>query len=74
MIFQKNIDSPLGRSMNRGKKELELDMKSAENLKHVRQLCLNADVLLDPYRPGVLESIGLDPIDLLKVRLEIYLE
>jgi alpha-methylacyl-CoA racemase len=25
-----------------------------------------ADILLDPFRPGVLERLGLDPIDLLK--------
>uniref|UniRef100_A0A914YU97 Uncharacterized protein n=1 Tax=Panagrolaimus superbus TaxID=310955 RepID=A0A914YU97_9BILA len=29
-------------------------------------MILNSDVLLDPYRPGVLEAIGLDPIKLLE--------
>uniref|UniRef100_A0A0K0D2L6 Alpha-methylacyl-CoA racemase n=1 Tax=Angiostrongylus cantonensis TaxID=6313 RepID=A0A0K0D2L6_ANGCA len=43
-----------------------LDLKSSEDLEVMRQLCRTTDVLLDPYRPGVLEKIGLDPLDLLK--------
>ena len=29
-------------------------------------MILNSDVLLDPYRPGVLEAIGSDPVKLLE--------
>ncbi|KAI6243803.1 Alpha-methylacyl-CoA racemase [Aphelenchoides fujianensis] len=32
----------------------------------LRDLILRADVLLDPFRPGVLEAIGLDPVQLLE--------
>lgn len=48
----------------RGKKELSLDFK--KDFGKLRSLILNADVLLDPYRPGVLEAIGLDPVKLLE--------
>lgn len=30
----------------------------------VRDLCRTSDVLLDPYRPGTLEKMGLDPLSL----------
>uniref|UniRef100_A0A8R1DQT9 Uncharacterized protein n=1 Tax=Caenorhabditis japonica TaxID=281687 RepID=A0A8R1DQT9_CAEJA len=30
----------------------------------VRELCRTSDVLLDPYRPGTLEKMGLDPLSL----------
>ncbi|VDM60907.1 unnamed protein product [Angiostrongylus costaricensis] len=43
-----------------------LDLKSPKDLDVLRQLCRTTDVLLDPYRPGVLEKIGLDPVKLLK--------
>ncbi|RCN32620.1 hypothetical protein ANCCAN_21571 [Ancylostoma caninum] len=44
-----------------------LDLRSSEDLAKLRQLCKDSDVLLDPYRPGVLEKMGLDPVELLEV-------
>ncbi|GMR46897.1 hypothetical protein PMAYCL1PPCAC_17092, partial [Pristionchus mayeri] len=52
--------------LNRGKKSEVVDLKKAEGVKRVREMCRTADVLLDPYRPGVLEKLGLDPIQLLQ--------
>ncbi|VDM83614.1 unnamed protein product [Strongylus vulgaris] len=48
-----------------------LDLKKPEDRAKLKQLCKESDVLLDPYRPGVLEKMGLDPLDLLEV---CYLE
>ncbi|KAE9547159.1 hypothetical protein FO519_009629 [Halicephalobus sp. NKZ332] len=48
----------------RGKKHISLDFK--KELPTLRSMILNSDVLLEPYRPGVLEAIGLDPVDLMK--------
>uniref|UniRef100_A0AC35TXY1 Alpha-methylacyl-CoA racemase n=1 Tax=Rhabditophanes sp. KR3021 TaxID=114890 RepID=A0AC35TXY1_9BILA len=45
------------------KNTIELDFK--KQLSQLQTLCLNADVILDPFRPNVLESIGLDPIFLM---------
>uniref|UniRef100_A0A914ZK11 Alpha-methylacyl-CoA racemase n=1 Tax=Parascaris univalens TaxID=6257 RepID=A0A914ZK11_PARUN len=52
--------------LTRGKKRITVDLKSEEGPKYVRNICTVADVLLDPFRPGVLEKLGLDPVELIK--------
>jgi len=52
-------------STNRGKSSLALDFYSLEGQRLLRQLALNADVVVENFRPGVLTDIGLDP-DLLR--------
>lgn len=51
--------------LTRGKLVLSIDLRSEEGRGHVRALLAKADVLLDPYRPGVLERLGLAPDALL---------
>jgi alpha-methylacyl-CoA racemase len=46
------------------KKILKVDFK--KDLEKLKSIVLKSDVLLDPYRPGVLEAIGLDPLELMK--------
>lgn len=41
-------------------------MKKDEGIKIFRKLCSRSDVILEPFRPGVMESLGLGPNDLLK--------
>lgn len=53
-----------GRSMyfarvNRGKQSVALDLKSAADLAVARQLAARADVLVENYRPGVMDRLGL---------------
>ncbi|KAI0058193.1 CoA-transferase family III [Artomyces pyxidatus] len=45
----------------RNKRSISVDIKSDEGFQIVKDLIRDADVLLDPYRPGVLEKIGLGP-------------
>lgn len=51
---------------NRGKRSIFLDFKKSEDLKIFKKLASKSDIIIDPYRPGVLEKLGLDPVDLLK--------
>ncbi len=44
---------------NRGKQSICLDLKSAEGLKVAQDLCANADVLVENFRPGALDRLGL---------------
>lgn len=51
-------------AMNRNKLGVTADLKNAEDLARVRQLISTADVLVQNFRPGVMERIGLDPASL----------
>jgi crotonobetainyl-CoA:carnitine CoA-transferase CaiB-like acyl-CoA transferase len=44
---------------NRGKASICLNLKSAEGLLVAQQLCSKADVLVENFRPGALERLGL---------------
>ncbi|GGE04371.1 CoA transferase [Aureimonas endophytica] len=46
--------------VNRGKKSITLDMKSEEGLAIVRRLVAGADILIENFRPGVTQRLGLD--------------
>ena len=46
--------------MNRGKESYAADLKNAADLAAVRDLVARADVLIQNFRPGVMERIGLD--------------
>jgi crotonobetainyl-CoA:carnitine CoA-transferase CaiB-like acyl-CoA transferase len=46
-------------SLNRGKRSVVLDLKNRENLSRATALCLSADVVLENFRPGVMNRLGL---------------
>ncbi len=45
----------------RGKRSVVLDLKSADGIDILLRMVENADVLIDPYRPGVCEKLGIGP-------------
>ncbi|MGH2613920.1 MAG: CaiB/BaiF CoA transferase family protein [Thermomicrobiales bacterium] len=53
-------DSTLFHSINRNKESFAADLKGPEDLAAVRALVARADVLIQNFRPGVMERIGLD--------------
>lgn len=54
-------------SVNRGKKSVELDLKSAEGQAAVRALAAKSDILLENFKTGTLERMGLGYEDIAKV-------
>lgn len=46
--------------LNRGKKSISLDLKSAGGLDAFHKLCAKADVLIENFRPGVTSRLGID--------------
>lgn len=46
---------------SRGKKSVVVNLKAPAGLEFLRSLVASADVLIDPYRPGVCEKLGLGP-------------
>lgn len=45
----------------RGKKSVVLNLKQPEGVETLLRMLENADVLIDPYRPGVCEKLGVGP-------------
>ena len=59
--------------LNRGKKSLSLDLKSEEGRKVFLKLVKSADVVLENFRPGVMEKLKLDWNTLNKVNKKIIM-
>ncbi|KAK3782830.1 hypothetical protein RRG08_002463 [Elysia crispata] len=59
------VDKPTGLfvvdTLARGKRSVSVNLKTREGANIVRRLCKNADVLLEPFRPGVMEKLNLGP-------------
>ena len=53
--------SPVESVSGRGKKSVVLNLKAPEGVETLLRMVENADVLIDPYRPGVCEKLGIGP-------------
>ncbi|GIG87315.1 CaiB/BaiF CoA transferase family protein [Plantactinospora endophytica] len=53
--------------LNRGRRSLAVDLKTPAGVQVVLDLVRNADVLIEGFRPGVTERLGLGPDDCLAV-------
>ncbi len=51
----------------RGKRSIELDLKTRDGRETFLKLCETADALFEGYRPGVMEKFGLGPDDMAAV-------
>uniref|UniRef100_A0A1B0DNP1 Uncharacterized protein n=1 Tax=Phlebotomus papatasi TaxID=29031 RepID=A0A1B0DNP1_PHLPP len=60
-IPQNNLDV-----LKDGKRNIALNLKHEEGRNVVRDLCKRSDVLIEPYRPGIMEKLGLGPDVLMK--------
>ena len=45
--------------VNRGKRSVVCDLRSADGLERARQLALTADVVIENFKPGTMEKFGL---------------
>jgi crotonobetainyl-CoA:carnitine CoA-transferase CaiB-like acyl-CoA transferase len=53
-------DSPSFNAVNRGKRSIVLNLKTAEGAEVLRRLARTADILVENYRPGVMAALALD--------------
>ncbi|OEY04563.1 hypothetical protein A0K93_06880 [Corynebacterium sp. BCW_4722] len=60
-------ESAYYRLFNRSKKGITLDFKQDEDKEILRELVRRSDVVVENFRPGVLEKLGLGPAELLKI-------
>lgn len=51
--------------MNRGRRSIAVDLKNPEGVETVLKLVENADALIEGFRPGVTERLGIGPDDCL---------
>ncbi|KOX68541.1 Alpha-methylacyl-CoA racemase [Melipona quadrifasciata] len=52
--------------LNHGKRSIALNLKTDEGSNIFKKLCNQSDVLIDPYRSGVMEKLKLGPEELMK--------
>ncbi len=57
---EKFRDSPGAIQWNRGKKSVVLDLKTADGQENARKLAQLSDVVVENYRPGVAQRLGID--------------
>lgn len=55
-----------GDVLARGRKSIALNLKTAEGVALARKLCASADGIIEGFRPGVMERLGLGPEVLLR--------
>ncbi len=58
-------------SLNRGKKGIALNLKDEKGIKILKSLVEKSDVIVENFRPGVMEKLGLAYEDLKKINPEI---
>ena len=63
-----NGESVIAMSFNRNKRGLAIDLKKPEALAAVRSMAARAEVLIESFRPGVMERLGLGYAVLATVR------
>ncbi len=51
-------DSTLFHAINRGKQSIALNLKTAEGLESARKLMAQADIVIQNFRPGVMDRLG----------------
>jgi len=59
------------RSLARNKKSVTIDLRQAEGRDLVKRLLIDADVLIENFRPGTLEKWGLGPDAVKKINPEV---
>ena len=64
-------DSTLFHAINRNKESFAVNLKDQNELDLVKKLIINADIITQNFRPGVIERIGLDYKNILEINPQI---
>ncbi|MGY5808580.1 CaiB/BaiF CoA transferase family protein [Rhizobium sp. LEGMi198b] len=64
-------DSTLFHAINRGKESVAINMKDEGDLQDLRVLIAKADVIIQNFRPGVIDRLGLDYVTVAKINPRI---
>ena len=66
-----NGESAYYMSINRNKKSITIDTKNPEGIELVKQLIEKADVVVENFKPGTMEKLGMGYEDLKKINPEL---
>lgn len=58
--------------LSKNVKSISINLKNKASIPIIKKIISNMDVLIDPFRPGVLEELGLGPKDLVEFKKLIY--
>jgi crotonobetainyl-CoA:carnitine CoA-transferase CaiB-like acyl-CoA transferase len=64
-------DSTLFHAINRNKESFAVNLKDQNDLSLIKKLIVNADIITQNFRPGVIERIGLDYKNILEINPQI---
>jgi alpha-methylacyl-CoA racemase len=65
-VRSSTLTGPSRDTLNRGRMSAGIDLKNPHGVKAVFELLKHADALIEGYRPGVMERLGLGPEECLK--------
>ena len=65
--IQGDCENPYFVNMNRNKRSIAVDLRTDEGKEIIRRLVKTADVVVENFRPGVMDSMGLGYADLKKI-------
>jgi crotonobetainyl-CoA:carnitine CoA-transferase CaiB-like acyl-CoA transferase len=70
-VVEKMPDTPSWMAFNRGKKDLAIDIRKEKGLEIVLKLAGESDVILQSFRPGVAERLGIGYEDISKINPKV---
>jgi crotonobetainyl-CoA:carnitine CoA-transferase CaiB-like acyl-CoA transferase len=70
-IAEGAVDKADWMAFNRGKKDLAIDIRTEKGLKIILKLAKDADVVLQSFRPGVAERLGIGYEDISKINPKV---
>ncbi|KAF7866818.1 hypothetical protein EAF04_005660 [Stromatinia cepivora] len=73
LTHSSSIPPPTADLLTRHKSSIAVDLKSSAGISFIKSLVPHTDVIIDPFRPGVLEKLGLSPDVLLQLNQRIIL-
>jgi crotonobetainyl-CoA:carnitine CoA-transferase CaiB-like acyl-CoA transferase len=71
LVDPAGLDNPVFRSLNRNKRSIALDIRSERGKAVIHDLVRRSDVVVNNFRPGVMERLGLGYADLEKINPRI---
>lgn len=69
--FEANENNAVFQAINRGKQSYAANLKDAADVLKVKKLIAKADVIIQNFRPGVMERLGLDYSSVKKIKPDI---